>query len=417
MIKKAGYGPRLVREYNELNILRFIKNEGPMSRADLAKRYKISKAAVSEIITHLLDQGYICEVGMGTSTSLGGRKPILLQFNSNSGYVLGVEIRRDHAHVALSDLNAEIYYKETIYFSTGAPLRLIINQIFEIIDKMQLNTWVKKARPLGIGVAVPGLINYKSGSIQESDTLKGWQGIPIRKMFEDRFGIETVIENDVKSITMGEYRFGYGKNVRNMIYLWIGDGLSAGIIIDGRLYRGISASAGEIGYYDIGYLIRNSEEYKLLYDGQENFAEILSEHSLLAGAKRGHKCGLPPIERDKKLEVDTIFYKAQQEHPLALNLLREYGALVGIITINLINTLNPELILIGGHKLSHNQMLVQFIKDRVKEDTLRTPSHAVKIMSAKLTEEAGILGAIGLILEDLFYTEQLNIERYRTIFR
>ena len=123
MLKDAGYGPKLVREYNELNILRFIKNEGPISRASLAKRYKISKAAVSEIISHLLEQNYVHEIGMGDSTSLGGRKPILLEFNPQAGYALGIEIKRDHATVALGDLDAKIYAREVFYFKKGTTLR------------------------------------------------------------------------------------------------------------------------------------------------------------------------------------------------------------------------------------------------------------------------------------------------------
>ncbi|MBD3223512.1 MAG: ROK family protein [Caldithrix sp.] len=417
MIKESGFGPKLLRQYNELNILRLIKNEGPLSRADLAKRYKISKAAVSEISAHLIDQGYITEFGTGNSTSLGGRKPILLKFNPKSGYVIGIEIRRDHAYIALSDLNAKIYRKETISFPTGAPLRLVCEQLFNIIDDMQNIPWVRRSRPLGIGVAIPGLINYTTGAIQESDTLKGWQGFPIKKVFEERYHIETVIENDVKSITLGEFRFGYGKNYSNIIYLWIGDGLSAGIIIDGKLYRGISASAGEIGYYDLGYLVRQSDAFKLLYTNQENFADILSERALLDGTRRAQNFGLPSIQCNKKIDIQTILRTARENHPLSVELLREYGSLVGIISIQLINTLNPQLILVGGHQLARDELLLQFIKERVKEDILRTPSQAVKIRSAMFTEEAGIFGAIGLILEDLFFTERLNVERYQMIFR
>ncbi len=416
MIRDAGYGPKLVREYNELNILRFIKNEGPMSRAELAKRYKISKAAVSEIIAHLLNQGYVSEVGMGSSTSLGGRKPILLEFNPRAGYAIGIEIKRDHARVALADLNATICDNEVIEYRAGLALNLVLEKIFRIIDHFKEIRWVKKAKPIGIGVAIPGLIDYHCGKIKESDSLKSWQGFPIRKTIEKKYKIETIIENDVKSISLGEYRFGNGKNAENLVYLWIGDGLGAGIIINGELYRGVSASAGEIGYYDLGCFISDSNDFKLIYDGQKNFGDLLSEKVLIRGARRAVQNGYAKSPGTDIFDIEELLFQASQDNKLAVELLREYGYLVGILCIILINTLNPELILIGGGHLSRNKILLKFIKEKIKYDTLRTPSRAVKVKSAQLLNNAGVLGAIALVLEDLFYMERLNLTKYRTVF-
>ncbi len=418
MIREAGYGPKLVREYNELNILRFIKNDGPISRADLAKRYKLSKAAVSEIITNLLEHGYIKEIGTGNSTRFGGRRPILLEFNPKSGFAVGVEIKRDHARVALSDLNARLYQVKNFSFERGAPLKKVVQQIFTHIDSYFEIPWVKQSKPIGIGVAIPGLINYRQGKIQESDTLFNWVGFPLKKKFEERYGIETIVENDVKAISLGETRFGIGRNYDNLVYLWIGDGLSAGIVINGELYRGVSASAGEIGYYDIGYMIKDSKVCRYLNDGHEKFADILSEQILIKAAERALQNGVSnTVLRDKSISVDSILSAAEENDPLALELMREYGFLVGVVCVHLINTLNPELIIIGGQPLARHPILLNFIKEQVKQDILRTPSRIVKIRRARLKDNAAILGAVALILEDLFYISRLNIEKYREVFR
>ncbi len=417
MIREAGYGPKLVREYNELNILRFIKNDGPISRAELAQKYKLSKAAVSEIISNLLKLGYIREVGHGNSTRLGGRKPILLEFNPKSGYAIGLEIKRNHARVALSDLNAKLYRMEYFAFDKGTELKTVINRIFKYIDQFLTIPWVKKARPVGIGVAIPGLVNYKQGKIQESDSLKKWVGYPIKESFEERYKIETIIENDVKAISLGECRFGNGKNVENMVYLWIGDGVGAGIIIKGELYRGISASAGEVGYYDVGFLIRNNENCRLLYNGHKNFGDILSDRVLIEGAKRGLEGEFKGAMPKNHLSIEGILQAAEDNNPLALELLKEYGFLVGVVCINLINTLNPELIVIGGQPLAQNQILIDIIRNQVKQDILRTPSRVVKVKKAKLKENAAIMGAVALVLEDLFYRHRLNIKKYREVLR
>ncbi len=416
MIRDAGFGPRLVREYNELNILRFIKNEGPISRAQLAKKYKISKAAVSEIINDLLQQGYIREMGVGNSTALGGRRPIMIEFNPKSGYAIGIEIKRDHAIIALGDLNANIHQSEQIEFSQGSPLQNVLEKIFLIIDSYQAVRWVKQAKPVGIGVAIPGLINYRTGVIQESDTLKEWQNFPLRDVLENRYNVETIIENDVKTQALGECRFGNGKDRDHVIYLWIGDGLGAGIIINRELYRGISASAGEIGYYEPGWFISDRDEFGLLYTNQKNFGDLLAEAVLLDGARKGLERGLETSMPIHNLSVNQIIHFADKNDPLAVELLREYGTLVGVVCMNLINVLNPELILIGGHELAHSKTLLKFIRKQVKSSALRTPGHAVQIKSATGWATAGIMGAIGLILEDLFYMERLNVARYRDVF-
>lgn len=416
MLRKVGYGTKLVRDFNELNILRFIKEFGPLSRAQLSKKYRISKATVSEIIAKLIKNGFVIEIGMGESSKLGGRKPVMLEFNPKAGYAIGIEIKRDHARVCLTDLNAKIYLQDTISYKQKSALPYVLKNLFPIINKYMTEKWLCSAKPMGIGVSVPGLIDYKNGCILESDSLKDWEGVQIKNIFEAEFGIETFIENDVKAMTFGEFRFGNGRNFKNMVYLWVGDGTSAGIVINGELYRGVTASAGEVGFYEIGYYIKDSSEFKWLYNGHNTFAEILSEKVLVEAACRGIEQKFPTSIQSGNIDLDLIMRKAMMDDPLAVELLKEYAGVLGILCINLINTLNPEIMLIGGDHLAYNTRLMEFIKERVKKDTLHTPIMAVRIKNAGLKEASGVLGSVGLVLDDIFYSDQLNLERYRTIF-
>ena len=233
MLRKVGYGTRLVRDFNELNILRFIKEYGPLSRAQLSKKYRISKATVSEIIAKLLRDGFVIEIGMGKSSKLGGRKPVMLEFNPRAGYAIGIEIKRDHARLCLTDLNAHIYKQDTINYQYKSVLSDVLKKLFPIIHSYLDEKWLVSAKPMGIGVSIPGLIDYKNGCILESDSLKEWEGVKIKKIFEEKFSIETFIENDVKAMTFGEFRFGNGRNFNNLVFLWVGDGIGAGLVING----------------------------------------------------------------------------------------------------------------------------------------------------------------------------------------
>jgi len=417
MLHQVGFGVKFIKDYNELNVLRFIKNFGPVSRAEIAKKYKISKAAVSDIIARLINQGYVSEIGVGDSTSRGGRKPVLLRFNQMAGFVIGIEVKRSFARIALADMNAQIYEMKIVEYEINCPFENVLDLIFPIIRYFLEIDWVKHAKAIGIGVAIPGLIDYKSGSVQHSDTLKHWQNIPIRDLIEKEFNIKVIVENDVKALTLGECLFGRGKEFSNQVYLWIGDGIGAGIIVNGSLIRGITASAGEVGYDELGFFVKDCSDFPLLYAGQKDFGDILSNKLLIETAQKCITNGNNTSLFADNLNIDTLIEAAEHDDPLATSLLNEFGHILGILCINLVNTLNTELLIIGGSLLSRSDILLKYVKEKVQKDILSAPAQAVKIVSAELKEKGGVLGASGLLLEDLFYHDTLNIIKYRSIFK
>jgi predicted NBD/HSP70 family sugar kinase len=417
MLHQVGFGVKFIKDYNELNVLRFIKNHEPVSRAEIAKKYHISKAAVSDIIARLILQGYVAEIGVGDSTSRGGRRPVLLKFNQKAGYVIGIEIKRTVARVALSDLDANLQEQAEVEYPAGSSMNTVLDKIFPIIHRYREIPWVKKARPIGIGVGVPGLIDYKAGFIKVSDTLKNWVGVPIRDVIEREFKTQVILENDVKTLTLGECLFGRGRDFSNLVYLWIGDGIGAGIIVNGQLLRGITASAGEVGYDELGFFVRDKENFPLLYQGQKDFADILSNKLLVEAANRALEDGYTSTMKKDKIDLHTITRAAEDGDELAVNLLREFGTLLGILAINLVNTLNMELLIIGGKILLNSDILLEYVKEKVHNDLLNAPAEAVRIVSANLKERGGVMGAAGLVLEDLFYQDTINVLKYRDIFK
>jgi len=417
MLHQVGFGVKFIKDYNELNVLRFIKNYAPVSRAEISKRYSISKAAVSDITSRLLTQGYIREVGVGNSTRRGGRRPILLRFNQGAGYVVAIEIKRSYARVALLDMEAKVHDLVKANFEEGCCFDTVMQAIVPVIKRFLNSNWVQNARPIGIGIGIPGIINYDLGCIKVSDTLHNWENVPIRSLFEKEFGLKVVLENDVKTMTLGECLFGKGKNYNNLVNLWIGDGIGAGIIINGALLRGVTASAGEVGYDELGFFIHDRTDFPLLYRGQKDFGDILSNklllHSAAEAIAQGHQTSL----NNGELTLDRLIDAGEQEDPLATRLLREYANLLGILCINLINMLNIELLVLSGELAFKSSKLIEFVRERVHQDILHEPAQAVKILPGCLNEEGVVMGAAGLVLEDLFYQDNINVVRYRSIFK
>jgi len=418
MLNQVGSGVKFIKDYNELNVLRFIKENVPVSRAEIAKQYHLSKAAVSDIISRLINQGYVSEIGVGISTRRGGRRPIMLKFNNTAGFVIAVEIKRSFTRIALLDMDVNIHDLRTVEYAEGVKFDQITQKVFPIISEYLKYKWVKNAKPIGIGIGMPGIIDYEIGCVKVSDTLHSWEDVPIHKIFEEEFSMQVILENDVKALTLGECLFGQVKTCGNLVNLWIGDGIGAGIIINGSLIRGVTASAGEIGYDELGFFIRDPNEFPLLFRGQKDFGDILSNKLLLQAAQEAiNSTHYKTCLKRNSLTVENIVSAAENSDELALKLLEEFANILGILCINMVNMLNIEVLILSGELIRKSNMLVNLVRKKVHQDILREPAQAVKIISATLDETGVLKGAAGLVLEDLFYHPTINIHKYRSIFK
>ncbi len=386
---------QLIKEPNEVRVLRLIRDGGQISRTEISEQCNLSKASVSEIVLELIESGFVEETGKGDSTERGGRKRILLQFKPSAGLVAGIEIRIDYAVVALADLNASVLQQETFSFAVGSKPDDVLPHAVSLLDDLLKKYQRPNSRLIGIGVGLPGLVEYKSNTLRVADTLKGWQSAQLAAALETHFNVPVYLENDVKAMTLGEYLFGAGKGSDTLVHIWIGEGIGAGLIVNGTLHRGITSSAGEIGYNDLGYSIHSTGRFPLLYNGQRDFGEILSDRNLIESYCRSSRT-------NEKYSVEMIINKALNGEQLAQQLLEEFASLISIVCINMINALNPEIILVGGKVAQFGDYVIAKVQDKVRADLLTLPAEVVKVRSAQLGKSATILGAIGLILYELF---------------
>lgn len=383
----------LIREPNEVRVLRLVRDIGQISRIEIARICELSKASVSDIVLQLIEAGFLQETGKAESTQKGGRKRILLRFQPLAGIVAGVDIKLNHTKVALTDLNATLLAEESFSYDVGIALSHVIHKIIETVDVLLRHSSGRRSKLVGIGIGVPGLIDYSTNALRFEHTMKDWQGESLSQEIETRFKVPVYAENDVKAMTLGEYLFGAGKGIRDLIHIWLGDGIGAGIIINGKLHRGITSSAGEIGYNELGYGLRSNPKQSLLYHGQNDFGELLSAKNLVDSYRR--KTGTDST-------IDEILMNAGRSEQLALELIEEFASFVSNICINLINTLNPEAIILGGQLVQGSEVIVQKVRAKIREDILSVPAEAVRIKPAELGESATVIGAAGLVLYELF---------------
>lgn len=390
-----------IKEINELRVLSTVREEGPISRASLAKRLNLSRAAITGITQRLVSRRLLTEVGKGTASVRGGRREVLLAINPNAGTILAVEIEVNYACFGLLDMNAQLIEKQTFRIESGMDLVDVLKPIADGLFGMLSKHAIPVENLLGIGVGIPGVINYEMGAITEAWTLEKWRGFGIRGYLEQMFGIPAFIENNVKTMTLGEFKFGSGKNVRDLVSLWVGDGIGAGIIVNGRLLRGATSSAGEIGYNE--YLFENQSNLSLLLSKQQrDWGDLLSNSNIRGAVRRGISAGWTTRLKGD-CTIEEIIDAGEAGDPLALHLLKRFGWILSTVCTNLILCLNPPLLILNGILFQRTSLVADEVRQRVAHGILRSPIEGVEIRTGLLGENAVLMGATGLVLDDLFH--------------
>jgi predicted NBD/HSP70 family sugar kinase len=201
----------------------------------------------------------------------------------------------------------------------------------------------------------------------------------------------------VKTMAIGEYFLGAAKGARDFIYLWIGDGIGAGIVIDGRLLHGITSSAGEVGYNLLESPSFFRENYPLTYHGQTMFGEILND----ANVERSYAAARTSSHRDQQ-KVDAIVRGSVEGDSVAAHVLDECAALLSEICVPMVHTLNPEMIVVGGKIALDPSPIGMLLQQKIRHDRLSPPVEAVRVTTAAHGDQSVILGAAGLVLHDFF---------------
>ena len=412
-MRKSNF--HFVRQINEISALRIIRDEGPISRSEIARKMGVSKVIIGGIVNRLLDTNILFEIGKGDSTVQGGRRPVMLKFNADAGLAVGIEVHLHRANILITNMNAEILHEKTVNFNDNTNPEAILSRIVKTVQKT-LDDPDQLESILGVGLALPGLIDYEEGSILTSHSLKKWEGYPIKKYLENALDTIVYMENDVKAITVGEFHWGAGSEASNVVYIWLGEGIGAGIIINGDIYRGISASAGEIGYTEISAKGINQGQYPLLYQDQERFGEVLStlnlENSLRLALRNG---GHASLLANGEVDLNAIAAAAKQGDRLAKDALEEYGQILSVLTMSVINFFNPELIILGGPVIDKCPFVFEEAKRSSENADLPVPADDVQIKAGALKNRAGTLGAVGMVLQDLFKPPIVNLATYRSL--
>lgn len=361
---------------------------GPYSIADLSKEIGASVPTVTKLISDLIDDGYMMDLGkQGTS---GGRRPSIFGLNPAAGYFVGVDIGRQHFNIAITDFKGdEKAFILDIPFVLEASAESFKN-ICAIIKERVESTGIDWSQILSVGVSLSGRVNPEEGY---SLTYFVSDDFPLTAIFQKELGVPVSIENDSRAMTFGEYLAGEEvNNEKNMLFINLSWGLGMGMILDGKLYYGKSGFSGEIGHFPL----LNNE--KICRCGKMGCLETGASgsalyHMIKEQLEAGRNSSLSKkYKAGEKIVLDDILEAIKEEDMLAIESVGEIGETLGRGIAGLINIFNPGLVVIGGRLIVGGKYLLYPIKTAVNKYSLNRVSSDTKIKFSSLNEKAAAIG-------------------------
>ena len=353
-LEKATH--QLTRRSNERLVLRTVFEQGPLSRADVARATGLTRTTVSDVVEGLISEGLTREVGVGPST--GGKAPILLEVPADARHLVGVDVDRDRLSGAIVNLRGEVRARASRDLA-GRDGPEALDDLASLVAELTRAAVVPLA---GIGVGTPGLVDTATGIVRWAVGLD-WRDVPVGARLAELTGLPVIVVNDSQAAAMGEWAFGRHDASTAMIVLKVGEGIGAGIVIGGRLYPGDDAGAGEIGHTRVG-----EGEALCRCGGQGCLETVASLRAVLVRAQAlvpdhpGSQLAQGPVTRD------TLLAAFRSGDTLARQVVLESARPLGRVLGAMIGTLGAREVVLVGPMTAFGQPWL----DEVRAETQRS---------------------------------------------
>lgn len=375
----------LMRDINRHLVLNLIKNRGPLSRTDIAALSNLGQSTVTNIIRQVMDMGLVREVAVGTST--GGRPPIMLEIDPTGGYAVGLKLTRQSTTLAMTDLFGSVVQHAMIQTADSNQIESYVDDLAEAIERFIQEAAIPMDRLMGVGVGMPGFIDYRQGICRHSSLLD-WDDVPLAKMLEQRLNIGVVLDNNVTTLTLYELLFGSAQGMNDFLVITVGEGVGLGIVVNGRLMRGSRGGAGEFGHIPIavdgpscpcgnrGCLESMIGDGALIAQAQAAGLHVKKPHDLLALAAAGD--------------------------PTALAIYAEAGRWLGRGLATLINLFNPSHIIVSGEGADAVQVYEAVMREEMGRHVFNGMADQLDLFVEPLEDFSWAQGAASLVLDEFF---------------
>ncbi|OGX51573.1 MAG: hypothetical protein A3G37_02165 [Omnitrophica WOR_2 bacterium RIFCSPLOWO2_12_FULL_46_30] len=397
------------REKRNLAILETLRRFGPITRPEISRALGLNIVTVSNYIEEFINKSLVFEKEFDISE--GGRRPILLDVNPDSGLVIGVGVNLLNIVGALVDLKGRIVARSSLE-RKDVGVKNVVNYIIEAIAQTLNKSRESHGKIKGIGIGIAGIVNKKDGSVRWPEKVGNHYDyasvfVPLKNIVEREFGYPVLLENDATAACFGEQWLDLEPGIKNVIYMF--SGVGCGIMINGEIYTGASGSAGEVSIYNPKedapftcpagspcFLKRWEIDFGMINEARARITQSRDPESI--ARRLLELCESSP----EKINLKHIFQAAKENDPLAAELLDRAAKQLGIKLAFLVNLLNPEAVIIGGGLEEAGEIFLNTVRSTVNGWAFEEMASSARIVYSTLGENSVSLGAASLVMRQVF---------------
>lgn len=305
-----------------------------------------------------------------------------------SQYVIGIDVGGTNVKLGVVNVKGKVIARSS--FATGAHVSqpaVLIDALVQAVQALMRDRGIERGTVTGVGIGLPGLVDADKGVVRILPNIPGWLDVPLRKIMQRKLRMAVVLENDVNMITLGEWKFGAGRGVRDLVCITLGTGVGGGLILNNSIYRGPGFAAGELGHAPL-----NEEGPACGCGGWGCFEQYVGNRFLQKNAAA--------VLGRKDISLEDVYGLAVEGHKKALGFWAAVGGRVGTGLVGIINILNPSMIVIGGGVAGSFDFICPAIEETIKRRCMKIQAGMVKVVRARLGTDAGLVGAKVLVCHD-----------------
>jgi predicted NBD/HSP70 family sugar kinase len=373
-----------LRTANRRHVIETLRSHGSMTRSALARATGLSRTTISTLLGELIEQGLVTEATADQARRGAGRPATVVRLDHTAGAAVSIDVGARHIAVAVGDLAHRVMAEHWTALPISHVAETGMERASALVREMLEKAGVEEKSVIGVAMGLPAPISQPDGFVASSNILPGWAGVEVAAEMSDRLGMPVFIENDSNLGALAESAWGAGAGYDQLAYIKAATGIGAGLVHDGKLFRGTTGTAGEIGHTTV------AEDGPICRCGNRGCLELYAGGAALLDALRQSH---PDVET-----LEQVVELAHQNHPACARVLADAGAHIGVAIANLINLFNPRRIVVGGELAGAGDTLLQPMRVAAERSAVQTAVEAVEIVPGVLGQRAEVLGGLALVL-------------------
>lgn len=397
--EKMTYNKTVLAQLNKKIVINMIRTQGPINKAEIARKSGLSIPTVMKITDEFEKRKLIRNIGKGEST--GGKRPDLLEFIYDAYYIIGVDIGCHSIKIIMMDMASHIISNKmipTVQYNAKEPEEFL-EKIADQIENLILESNIPKEKVMGVGIAIPGILDYKSGSVIFSPDFK-WENLQVRELFQRKFPYKIIVENSNKALAIGEFTYGASRGTKNSFCVNIGYGIGAAVIENGKILYGQNGASGEFGHtiMDVNGPVCDC--------GHRGCLEAISSGNAIARKakelleNRDNDIASGTLTMGKEIDAKEVFQAAIAGDKQSEQIVEEAIEYLGIAIAGIVNLLDPEMIVLAGGVMKSKHFISKKLLDSINAHRMKYCGKNTRICFSELGDYGTAIGTAAIFMNE-----------------